>query len=171
MSLALSKWLWEPNKRLEGRLQVIALTRRVVTKANLYIMSSGSYDVMIGMAWLESHEVVLDCKTKWLSLVNDEGHRCMIVGWNQGFSLRFISSWQLRKSMRKGCNIYAILVLNEKGVTKGLEHLLVVSEFSDIFPEELPGMPPERELEFTIDLKPRTEPITRMPYRISTMEL
>jgi hypothetical protein len=63
------------------------------------------------------------------------------------------------------------LHLNEKGVAEGLEHLPVVREFADIFLEELPRMPPERELEFTIDLKPGTEPIARMPYRMSTPEL
>jgi hypothetical protein len=47
----------------------------------------------------------------------------------------------------------------------------VVKEFADVFPEELPGMPPERELEFTIDLKLGTEPIGRTPYRMSTLEL
>jgi hypothetical protein len=47
----------------------------------------------------------------------------------------------------------------------------VVREFADVFPEELPGIPPKRELEFTIDLKPGTEPITRMPYQMSTPEL
>jgi hypothetical protein len=47
----------------------------------------------------------------------------------------------------------------------------VVKEFADVFPEEFPGMPPERELEFTIVLKPGTEPITRTPYRMSTPEL
>jgi hypothetical protein len=46
-----------------------------------------------------------------------------------------------------------------------------VKEFADVFPEELPGMPPEGELEFTIDLKPGTEPIARTPYRMSTPEL
>jgi hypothetical protein len=42
--------------------------------------------------------------------------------------------------MHKGCKLYAILALNEKGVAEGLEHLPVVREFADIFPEELPGM-------------------------------
>jgi hypothetical protein len=73
--------------------------------------------------------------------------------------------------LHKGCKIYAILALNEKGVVKGLEQILVVREFADVFLEELPGMMPERELNFTIDLKPRTEPIARMPYRMSTLEL
>jgi hypothetical protein len=108
---------------------------------------------------------------KWLSLVDDEGERHVIVGWNQGVSLRFISSLLLWKSMHKGCKLYAILVLNEKGVEEGLEHLPVVREFADIFLEELPGIPPERELEFTIDLKLGTNPIARMPFRMLTLEL
>jgi hypothetical protein len=97
-----------------------------VTRANMYITILGSYDVVIDMDWLESHEAILNCKTKWLSLVDDEGQICVIVGWNQGVSLRFISSLQLWKSMHKGCKLYAILALNEKGVAKGLEHLPVV---------------------------------------------
>jgi hypothetical protein len=47
----------------------------------------------------------------------------------------------------------------------------VVRDFADVFPEELPGMPPERELEFTVDLKLGTEPIARTPYRMSNPEL
>lgn len=54
--------------------------------------------------------------------------------------------------MHKGCKIYVILVLNEKGATERLENLLVVQEFTNVFPEDLPGFPPERELKFTIDL-------------------
>jgi hypothetical protein len=142
-----------------------------VTRANLYVTILGSYDVVIGMEWLESHEAILNCKTKRLSLVDDEGKRCMIVGQNQGFSLRFISSLQLQKRMHKGFNLYVILALNEKGVAEGLENLPVVRYFADIFLEELPWMSSERELEFTIDLKPRTESIERTPYQMSIPEL
>jgi hypothetical protein len=51
-------------------------------KVNLYITILGSYDIMIGMDWLESHEAILNCKMKRLSLVDDEGQRRMIVGRN-----------------------------------------------------------------------------------------
>jgi hypothetical protein len=160
------------KQKVGGKVTGCALNLgEFVTRVNLYVTILGSYDVVIGMYWLESHEAILNCKTKWLSLVDDEGQRRVIVGRNQGVSLRFISSLQLWKSMRKGCNIYAILALNEKGVAEGLEHLLVVKEFADVFLEELPGIPPERGLEFTIDLKPGLEPITRTPYRMSTPEL
>ena len=73
--------------------------------------------------------------------------------------------------MCKGCKIYVILALNEKGVAEGLEHLPVVRDFPNIFLKELPGMSSERELEFTIDLKPGTEPIVRTLYHMSTSEL
>jgi hypothetical protein len=160
------------KQKVGGKVTGCALNLgEFVTRVNLYVTILGSYDVVIGMDWLETHEAILNCKTKRLSLVDDEGQRRVIVGRNQGVSLRFVSSLQLRKSMRKGCKLYAILALNEKGVAEGLEHLPVVKEFADVFPEELPGMPPERELEFTIDLKPGTEPIARTPYRMSTPEL
>jgi hypothetical protein len=162
----------EAKQKVGGKVMGCALNLgEFVTRVILYVTILGSYDVVIGKDWLETHEAILNCKTKWLSLIDDEGQRRVIVGRNQGVSLRFVSSLQLRKSMRKGCKLYAILALNEKGVAEGLEHLPVVKEFADVFPEELPGMPPERELEFTIDLKPGTEPIARTPYRMSTPEL
>jgi hypothetical protein len=109
-----------------------------VTKVDLYVTILGSYDIVIGMDWLESHDAILNCKTKWLSLTDDLGQSRVIVGRNQGVSLRFISSLQLQKSMHKGCRLYEILALNEKGEAEGLENLPIVQEFADIFPEELP---------------------------------
>ena len=55
--------------------------------------------------------------------------------------------------MHKGCKLYAILSLNKKGNVEILEDFPVVSLFVDAFLKELPGIPPKRELEFTIDLK------------------
>jgi hypothetical protein len=51
------------------------------------------------------------------------------------------------------------------------ESISVVEEFMDVFPEELPGMPPEREVEFYIDLLPGIAPIAKRPYRMATTEL
>jgi hypothetical protein len=53
-----------------------------VMKANLYVTILESYDVVINMDWLESHDVILNCKTKQLSLTDDEGQRRVIVGRN-----------------------------------------------------------------------------------------
>jgi hypothetical protein len=66
-----------------------------VTKANLYVTILGSYDIVIGMDCLESHDAILNYKMKQLILTNDLGHSRVIVGRNQGVSMRFIFSLQL----------------------------------------------------------------------------
>jgi hypothetical protein len=96
------------------------------SRDNLHVTTLGSYDIVIGMDWLESHEATLNYKTKLLSLVDDEGQRHVIVGRNQGVSLSFISYLQLQKSMHKGCKLDSILELNEKGIVEGLEKCSVV---------------------------------------------
>ena len=55
-----------------------------------------------------------------------------------------------------------------KGV---VERVPVVCEFPDVFPEELPGLPPDREIEFCIDVVPRTDPISMPPYRMAPTKL
>jgi hypothetical protein len=84
----------------------------LVMKSDLYIMILEYYDVVINMDCLESHDVILKCKTKRLSWNNDEGKRRGIIGITQGVPMRFISSLQLQKIMHKGCKIYETLALN-----------------------------------------------------------
>ena len=52
-----------------------------------------------------------------------------------------------------------------------LEDIPIVREYPDVFPEDLPGLPPEREVEFTIDLVPGTGPMSKAPYRMAPVEL
>jgi hypothetical protein len=54
---------------------------------------------------------------------------------------------------------------------KMVKEVRVVNEYPDVFPEELPGMPPDRDVEFMIDLLPGTGPIAKRPYRMSVDEL
>jgi hypothetical protein len=60
--------------------------------------------------------------------------------------------------------------VNQQDASQGSE-VLVVNKFPDVFPEELPGMPPDRDIEFVIELKPGTTPIYKTPYRMATPEL
>jgi hypothetical protein len=54
---------------------------------------------------------------------------------------------------------------------KSLEHIRIVCEYPDVFPEVLPGMPPDRDIEFSIELLPRTAPISKRPYRMDVKDL
>ena len=55
--------------------------------------------------------------------------------------------------------------------SKKLADIPVVCEYPDVFPDDLPGMPPDRDVEFTIELQPGTAPISRRPYRMPLNEL
>ena len=72
--------------------------------------------------------------------------------------------------LRKGCQDFlAYVVSNENEVS--LEDIPVVRDFPNIFPDDLLNLPPEREVEFTIDLVPRTNPISKVPYRMAPIKL
>ena len=82
-----------------------------------------------------------------------------------------ISPITARKMLRRGCRGYLAVVRNIEAKTRAVENVPVVCEFFYIFPEELSGLPPEREIEFCIDVIPGTDPISMPPYRMAPAEL
>jgi hypothetical protein len=95
----------------------------------------------------------------------------VIVGWNQGVSLKFISSLQLRKSIHKGVQALCYPCFKREGSSGRSKTPSDGERVCRHILKELPGMASERELDFTIDLKLGIEPIARTPYRMSTLEL
>ena len=80
-----------------------------VTNVNLYVTPLGHYDVVIGMDWLEAHWAVLSCQRKTLHFLSDEGQSMVIHGERRHVSLRIISFFQFKRSLRKKCQIYAVM--------------------------------------------------------------
>jgi len=80
---------------------------------------------------------------------------------------------QLKKCLRKGCKLYVIrvldLLLNENQTP--LKQHSVLDEFPDVFPKEIPGLPPQREIDFSIELLPGSTPVSKVPYRMSIPKL
>ena len=62
-------------------------------------------------------------------------------------------------------------MVDTQKTTPKLEEIEVVSEFPEVFPEGLPGLPPDREIEFAIELAPGTEPVSKAPYRMAHVEM
>ena len=75
-----------------------------------------------------------------------------------------------RRMMRKGCEPFLVYVIDTKKDGQ-IDRLPIVNEFVDVFPKDLPGLPPDREIEFSIDLQPGTTPISQAPYRMAPAEL
>ena len=67
-------------------------------------------------------------------------------------------------------NTIRLFSLNDKGEINAISQIPMVNEYQDVFPEELPGMPPHRQVEFVIELEPGTEPACRRPYKLSPDE-
>ena len=73
--------------------------------------------------------------------------------------------------MRKGCETFLALILDSKRGQVDVENIPLVREFSDVFLEELPSIPLEREVDLSIEIIPVTAPISRAPYRMALSEL
>ena len=120
------------------------------TSANLRVIPLGSYDIVLGMDWLEQNQAILDCKNKTITCLDDVGSARVIARIKRPISLRTIFAKQLARCVRKGYSLFAILVNDlEDSVVRGssLNHL-VLQRFSDVFVEEILGIPPRREIDF-----------------------
>ena len=136
----------------------------LATCVDLNVLPLGSYDVLIGMDWLEAHRVKLDCYNKTFECMNEEGNIVVVKGIPKVISVRQVSAMQLKKLCRKGCQLYAAQILEEtKDETLRLEDCQVLQEFRDVFPNEIPGLPPKRDIDFTIELVPRVAPVSKHP--------
>jgi hypothetical protein len=141
-------------------------------QANLNVLPLGSYDLLIGMDWLAAHKTRLECYHKTLECVSKEGKRITLQGIRKLVLVRQISALQKRKYCRKGCPLYAILVLKTiEGAKRSLDDHPILREYRDVFPEEVPGLPLRRDIDLSRELTLGVVPVSREPYRMSTPEL
>jgi hypothetical protein len=141
------------------------------TKEYLNIITLGSYDCLIGMDWIERKHVVLDCYKKVFKYLDEEGNPRILKGIPRPIYIRDISALQLKRSFRKGRQIYASHIEEPvKDKETSLEDYPVLKEFKDVF-EELSGFPPKGDIDFYIDLILGAAPISKTPYRMRTPEL
>jgi hypothetical protein len=110
----------------------------VNTIVDLNIISLGSYDILIGMDWLDKHHVVLDCHNKTFTCLDEEGKQSLVKGIPRPISIREISALQLKRCFRKGCQLFAVHVKEPtKNKSRNLEDLAVLQEFDNVFGEIL----------------------------------
>nr|GFA33179.1 putative reverse transcriptase domain, aspartic peptidase domain protein [Tanacetum cinerariifolium] len=88
-----------------------------------------------------------------------------------GKSMQIISALQARTLLSHGCEGFLATIHDTTSEVSSIHDQPIVSEFPDVFPDELPGIPPIREVEFNIELIPGLEPISKAPYRMAPIEL
>jgi hypothetical protein len=122
--------------------------------ANLIVLESKGIGVILGMDWLSKYKVLIDCAKKYVKMTTPEGKE-----------MEFIAEPVVTAKGVANC-----VKVNQLDASQGSE-VPMVNEFPDVFPEELPGMPPNRDIEFVIELKPSTTAIYKAPYRMATPKL
>jgi hypothetical protein len=118
------------------------------------VLESKGIDVILGMDWLSNYKVLINCAKKSVKLTTPEGKEMEFVA----------------KPMVTAKGVVNHVKVNQLDASQGSE-VSVVNEFPDVFPKELPGMPPDRDIEFVIELKHGKAPIYKTPYRMATLEL
>ncbi|GKA15202.1 putative reverse transcriptase domain-containing protein [Tanacetum coccineum] len=138
----------------------------------------GSFDVIIGMYWLANHHAVIVCDEKIVRI--PYGDEVLIVqgdrdGKGEKSKLSITSCTRTQKYIKRGCPIFLAQVtkkeIENESEEKRLEDVPTVWDFLEVFPEDLPGLPPTRQVKFQIDLVPGAAPVARTPYRLAPSEL
>ncbi|GKB56867.1 putative reverse transcriptase domain-containing protein [Tanacetum coccineum] len=122
-----------------------------VFKIDLLPTRLGSFDVIIGMDWLSYHRAVIDCYEKIVRIPLPNGEFLEVQG----------------ERPEKDPGSLACIKADERK----LDDIRVVRDFPEVFPDDLSGLPPVREIEFRIDLIPGASPVVKSPYRLAPSEM
>jgi hypothetical protein len=112
--------------------------------SNLILLDSKGIDIILGMDWLSKYDGVIQCARKAVKLTKKDRT-----------SVEFVAMVQSGPDSKLN---------HTKAIV--LENIRVVQDYPDVFPEELPGMPPDSDIEFLIELLPGTPPSSKRPYRM-----
>ena len=135
------------------------------------ILDMTGFDIILDMTWLSPYYVVLNCNTisMTLKILGKENLECERV--YKPKQANIISSIRVSKLVEQGCLAYLAHIRDGEVEFPSIESIPVVSEFTEVFPTNLPEMPLDRDIDFCIDLEPATRFISILPYRMASTEL
>ena len=142
-----------------------------VFPADFIVLGIHDFDIVLGMDWLSKHRATLDCYKKKVRLVRLEEPGVIFRGIRREIAPSLLNAMTASKMLWKGCQGHLAFVVDRRQEGTRLEDIPIVKEFPDVFPDDISGLPLDREVEFTIDLIPGTEPISIPPYRMAPVEL
>nr|GEY74504.1 putative reverse transcriptase domain-containing protein [Tanacetum cinerariifolium] len=130
----------------------------------------GTFDVIIGMDYLILHDAIIVCGKKEVHVPLKK--RTLVVKGDDCISrLKVVSCMKVKKYVDRGSYLFVAQVVEKEPTERRLEDVPVICKFLDVFPEDLPGLPPPREVEFEIELVLGAAPVARSPYRLAPSEM
>ncbi|XP_070034880.1 uncharacterized protein [Nicotiana tomentosiformis] len=129
------------------------------------------FDVILGMDWLSPYHAILHCQAKTMTLAVPGLPRLEWRGTLDYIPSRVVSFPKAQWMVEKGCEAYLAFMRDVSFDTPIIESVPVVRDYPDVFLADLPGMPPDRDINFGIDLLPGTQPISIPTYRMDLIKL
>nr|GEY32701.1 hypothetical protein [Tanacetum cinerariifolium] len=130
----------------------------------------GTFDVIIRMDWLILHDAVIVYGKKEVHVPLKK--RTLVVKGDDCVSrLNVVSCIKVKKYMDRGSYLFVAQVIEKEPIERCLEDVPVIYKFPNVFPEDFPGLPPPRQVEFEIELVPGAAPVARAPYRLAPSEM
>ncbi|KAL4022940.1 hypothetical protein IC575_016686 [Cucumis melo] len=142
-----------------------------VIEVTLLVLDMLDFDVILGMDWLAANHASIDCSRKKVAFKPLSMASFKFKGEGSRSLPKVISTMRASKLLSQGTWSILASVVDTREVDVSLSSEPVVRDYPDVFPEELPGLPPHREIEFAIELEPDTVPISRAPNRMAPAEL
>ena len=109
---------------------------------DLIELSFKEFDVILGMDWLSRHQAIVDCRMKRVTLRTPNDDEVIFIGERSNHLSNVISAATVRKIVRKGCEAYLAYVIDMVKARPSVFDIHTISDFSDVFSEELSGLPP-----------------------------
>ncbi|WMV42247.1 hypothetical protein MTR67_035632 [Solanum verrucosum] len=133
------------------------------TGADLVILDMTDFDIILGMTWLSPYYAVLNCYTKSVTLEIPGREKLEWEGVYKPKRTKITSSIWAKKLIGHDCLAYLAHIRDIEIEAPSIGSILVVSEFRGVFPKDLPGIPPDKDIDFCINLEPGTRPISVTP--------
>ena len=124
-------------------------------------------DIVLDKDWLSRHRATLDCYKTEVKLHRSGKLEVKFRGIRRELSSIMISTMAVQRMLRKACQGYLTYVVETEKEGTLVDEIPVVREFPDVFLDDIAGLPPDREVEFTIDLILGTEPMFIPPYKMA----
>ncbi|XP_070013513.1 uncharacterized protein [Nicotiana sylvestris] len=141
------------------------------TSVNPLLLDMVDFDVILGMDWLSPYHTILYYHAKTVSLALSRLPRLECRETPSHSTNKVVSYMKVRHMVGKGCLAYLAYVCHSSAEVPSMDSVLVVCEFPEVFPANLLGMPPDRDINFYIDLVTGTQPISVSPYHMAQPEL
>jgi hypothetical protein len=138
--------------------------------ADLVIFEMSGFGVILGMDRFSMYHACVDCFRKEVVFRPPRAAQFKFQG-NWGTNLpKLVSAMQATQLLKQGFSGFLACVTKE-AVEAKIEEIPIVRDFANVFPKELPELPPDKEIEFTIELLPGIGPISKAPYRMAPLKL